>query len=101
MDLPWTKGRCDRGRGWGFEHACDVTCDAMRRPEVWSRVAALADELERSGSMCPDAIAEFLPEPEAAWPPSGAARWRDQYSREQVELGVTSHVSAIPLGSPT
>ncbi|CAG9242110.1 conserved hypothetical protein [Paraburkholderia caribensis] len=60
-----------------FEHACDVTCDAMRRREIWSRVVALADELERSGSMCPDAIAEYLPQPEASWPPSGAARWSD------------------------
>ncbi|SKC93237.1 hypothetical protein SAMN05446934_6474 [Paraburkholderia hospita] len=60
-----------------LEHACDVTCVAMRRPEIWSRVVALADELERVGNMCPDAIAEFLPQPEAGWPPSGAARWRD------------------------
>ncbi|EUC18714.1 hypothetical protein PMI06_003090 [Burkholderia sp. BT03] len=67
-----------------FQHACDVTCDAMRRPEIWSRVVALADELERSGNMCPDAIAEFLTQPDTNWPPSGAARWRGLYAEEQV-----------------
>ncbi|TAL98766.1 MAG: hypothetical protein EPN73_02315 [Paraburkholderia sp.] len=65
-----------------LEHACDVTCDAMRRPDIWSRVIALADELERSGNMCTEAIAEFLPQREADWPPSGAARWRDQYTAQ-------------------
>ncbi|CAE6872610.1 hypothetical protein R70211_01376 [Paraburkholderia domus] len=65
-----------------FEHACDVTCEALRRPEIWARVVALADELEHAENMSEDAIAEFLPPPEANWPPSGAARWRDHYAVE-------------------
>lgn len=59
-----------------FEHACEVVSEALRRPEVWSRVVALADELERTGNMSPDAIAEFLPTPDFDWPPSAATRWR-------------------------
>jgi hypothetical protein len=33
----------------GFEHACMMTCNALRRPDVWSRVLKLPDELERTG----------------------------------------------------
>lgn len=78
-----------------LEHACDVTCEALRRPDIWSRVVALANELERSGSMRPEAIAEFLPEPEVDWPPSGAARWRDQYAWDQPNWAspVTRHTN--------
>ncbi|KXU85212.1 hypothetical protein CR51_40960 [Caballeronia megalochromosomata] len=61
-----------------FEHACTVTCDALRRPEIWARVIALADELERTGDMSPDAIAEYLPCPDFDWPRSPAVRWRGQ-----------------------
>src|SRR5689334_20962272 len=39
-----------------FEHACEVACEALRRPEIWSRVLTLADELARAGSMSADAI---------------------------------------------
>lgn len=74
-----------------LEHACDVTCEALRRPDIWSRVVALANELERSGSMCPEAIAEFLPQPQVDWPPSGAARWRDQYAWDPARLDVSRH----------
>lgn len=35
-----------------------------------------AGELQRAGSMSPDAIAELLPAPELDWPPSAATRWR-------------------------
>jgi hypothetical protein len=44
--------------------------EALRRPEIWARVIALADELERVGDMCPDALVEFLPQPDFHWPPS-------------------------------
>lgn len=57
-----------------FEHACEVTCDALRRPEIWARVVALAGELERTGNMCPDAVAEYLPDADSAWPPSVFAK---------------------------
>ncbi|MFM0615008.1 hypothetical protein PQR37_13210 [Paraburkholderia nemoris] len=57
-----------------FEHACEVACEALRRPEIWTRVVALADELERTGNMCPDAVAKFLPRPKLEWPPSVVAR---------------------------
>jgi len=66
-----------------FEHACMVTCDALRRPEIWCQVLALADELERAGSMSPDAIAEFLPTPKLDWPPSAATRWRGRNRIDQ------------------
>ncbi len=59
-----------------FEHGCAVTSEALRRPEVWRRVLALTDELERAGSMYAEAIGEFLPAPELDWPPSAATRWR-------------------------
>jgi len=57
-----------------FEHACKVTCEALRRPELWARVVALAEELERAGDMCPDAVAEYLPEPDCKWPSSVFAK---------------------------
>lgn len=66
-----------------FEHACKVTSEALRRPEIWSRVLALADELERTGNMRPDAMAEFLPMRDFHWPPSAATRWRGQTGVEQ------------------
>ncbi|SIT51607.1 conserved hypothetical protein [Paraburkholderia piptadeniae] len=68
----------------------------VRRSEFWSRVATLGDKLERRGGMCPNAIAEFLPQPEADRPPSGAARWRDQYTWEQARrYDESSRVSAL------
>jgi hypothetical protein len=66
-----------------FEHACMMTCDALRRPKVWSRVLELADELERKGNMSLDAIAEFLPTPDVGWLQSAAARCR---GRNRLEL---------------
>ncbi len=63
-------------------HACKVTCEALR-PEIWSLVLALADELERTGYRCPDAMAEFLPMQDFHWPPSAATRWRGQPAVEQ------------------
>ncbi|MFL9886169.1 hypothetical protein PQR66_24225 [Paraburkholderia agricolaris] len=60
-----------------FEHACEVTSESLRRPEIWTRVVVLADELERTGNMCLDSVAEFLPRPKLEWPPSVVARRGD------------------------
>ncbi|KER70046.1 hypothetical protein HR51_21750 [Burkholderia cepacia] len=68
-----------------FEHACDVTSEALRRPEIWMRVIALADELERTGNLCSDAIDKFLPKPDLEWPPSAASRWRGHPTMELVQ----------------
>lgn len=42
-------------------------------PGIWRRVLVLADELERTGDMCADAVDEFLPKRDAAWQPSAVA----------------------------
>jgi hypothetical protein len=59
-----------------LEHASTVTCEALRVCGIWTRVIALADELERAGDMHIDAIAEFLPEPLRHWPPAAAEKKR-------------------------
>lgn len=59
-----------------YERACEVTCDALARPEIWARVVALAEELERTGNAHPDAVDKFLPQADSNWPPSAAASKR-------------------------
>ena len=71
-----THGTCAVRPTNSWKRAREVTCEALRRPEIWAGVVALADELERTGNMCPDAVDEFLPEPDSTWPPSVVAkRW--------------------------
>lgn len=53
-----------------FDHAERVTLAALREPEIWQEVVALADALEVAGSMESDAIEPFLPERRKHWPPS-------------------------------
>jgi hypothetical protein len=55
-----------------YEHACSVTEEALRRPDIWERVIRLADELERVGDM--EDFDGFLPDPMREWPPSPKAR---------------------------
>jgi hypothetical protein len=57
-----------------LEHACAVTSEALRAPETWARVIALADELERMGTMDSDAVVGLLPQPLPDWPPSSAEK---------------------------
>lgn len=66
-----------------FEHACDVTYETLRRPEVWSSVLALADVLERRGRLGEDEIAEYLPKVDNKWPPSPAVMWQGQSATVQ------------------
>jgi hypothetical protein len=66
-----------------FEHACNVTCETLRRPEIWSRVLALADVLERRGRLGEDEIAEYLPKVDIKWPPSPAVMWQRQSATVQ------------------
>ncbi|MFP3586374.1 hypothetical protein SCB29_22315 [Paraburkholderia sp. SIMBA_055] len=78
----WEDPGADMARADGFarllpyrgelEHACAVTSEALRAPETWAHVIALADELERLGSMDSEAVADFLPRPLPDWPPSFA-----------------------------
>lgn len=66
-----------------FEHACDVTCETLRRPEIWSSVLALADLLERRGRLGEEEIAEYLPKADVNWPPSPGATCRCQLAAMQ------------------
>ncbi|MFD1558837.1 hypothetical protein ACFSHT_24890 [Paraburkholderia silviterrae] len=56
-----------------LEYACMVTTVVLRAPEIWARVIALANELERVGYM-DDAVADFLPPRLPDWPPPFARK---------------------------
>jgi hypothetical protein len=57
-----------------YDHAVQVTEAALRRPDIWTKVQALADELERAGSLENEQIDPFLPEADSHWPPSPRRR---------------------------
>lgn len=58
-----------------YRHAWGATEAALRRPDVWSFVVRLADELERVGDM--DDFTGLLPEADPRWPaPPGRRRPR-------------------------
>jgi hypothetical protein len=50
-----------------LEHLVRVTDEALHTPAIWTRVTALAEELERVGDMA-DQLDDYLPEPMAGWP---------------------------------
>lgn len=52
-----------------YSHACQVTVEVLRRPDIWGRVMRLADQLEYVGEMIDD-LGGYLPEPLPRWPPS-------------------------------
>jgi hypothetical protein len=55
-----------------FEHAVQLTEEALRRPRVWSAVEQVAAELEKfgllEGDVCESDIHQLLPTTEDAWP---------------------------------
>ena len=53
-----------------YQHAVQVTEEALRRPEIWAAVIRLADELERVGRLENEALDPFLPPADRSWPPS-------------------------------
>ena len=50
----------------------DLTAETLRRPEVWARVLALADELDAAGDLDDDRLDRHLPQPLRNWPRPGA-----------------------------
>jgi hypothetical protein len=53
--------------GAALAHAAVLTAEVLRRPELWAKVARLADELERSGEV-DQRIKVFLPAAVQDWP---------------------------------
>ncbi len=51
-----------------YQHACQITAAALRRPEIWQCVLKLAGELERIGDI--EEVDSLLPPAERGWPPS-------------------------------
>lgn len=50
-----------------YDHLCNTTSEALRRPDIWQKVISLADELERVGEI--EDVDPFLPEWDRSWPP--------------------------------
>lgn len=55
-----------------YQHACQITAVALRRPEIWQHVLKLAGELERLGDI--EEVGSLLPPTEKGWPPSPRSR---------------------------
>jgi len=57
---------------WEYRHLCQVTAEALHRPDIWHKVITLADELERVGDI--EDVDPFLPEWDRSWPPAPPRR---------------------------
>lgn len=53
-----------------LDSMAEQTEAALRNPRIWAHVIALADELERAGTLESEAIDELLPEKVPGWPAS-------------------------------
>lgn len=58
-----------------FAHAARLAEAALRRPELWARVGALATALEAAGHV-EAGIRDYLPAADPAWPPAPSAAGR-------------------------